>query len=265
LSNSAGGLLSPSTGVTNSQGVATTEFTADANTGGTGSPNAPQGLRVNAVLANNAAVKGDTGIVVGRRTLFFRFGNGDVLQVVSPNLYSVPYAIIVTDAAGNPVPNQQLNVSITPNSFKKGVFLKRPTIGSFVNWESVPTITCPSEDVDRDGILDQGEDTNGDMQITPGNVATVSRTVVADADGIAQVNIVYPREYATWVDVNLSVSAIAAGTENVSSRNLTLPILGSHTTTESDPPSDSPFGRGRQPDVDRIFYEDGTPLCSDLN
>lgn len=265
LSNSAGGQLSPSTGITNSQGVATTEFTADVNTGGSGSPNAPQGMRINAVLANNANVKGDTGVVVGRRTLFFRFGSGDVLQVVAPNLYSVPYAIIVTDAAGNPVPNQQLNVSVTPNAFKKGVFLKRPLVGAFINWESVPTITCASEDVDRDGILDAGEDINGDMQITPGNVATVARTVTADADGIAQVNIIYPREYATWVDVNLSVSAIAAGTENVSSRNLTLPILGSHTTTESDPPSDSPFGRGRQPDTDRLLYQDGTPLCSDLN
>ncbi|MBU2280442.1 MAG: Ig-like domain-containing protein [Gammaproteobacteria bacterium] len=265
LSNSAGGQLSPSTGVTNSQGVATTEFTADVNSGGSGSPNSPQGLRINAVLANNSDVKGDTGVVVGRRTLFFRFGSGDVLESVEPNLYSVPYAIIVTDAAGNPVPNQQLNVSVTPNAFKKGVFLKRPLIGTFVNWESVPTITCASEDVDRDGVLDTGEDINGDMQITPGNVATVSRTVVADADGIAQVNIIYPREYATWVDVNLSVSSTAAGTENVSSRNLTLPILGAHTTTESDPPSDSPFGRGRQPDVDRLLYEEGLPLCSDTN
>ncbi len=263
LSSSAGGQLSPATGITNSQGVATTEFTADTNSGASGTPTAPKGLRINATLASNANVKGDTGIVVGRRTLFFRFGSGNVLSKVEPNLYSAPYAIIVTDASGNPIPNQQLNVSLTSTKYRKGRHLKRPLVGAFVNWEAVYSIECPSEDVDRDGVLDPGEDFNFDKQLTPGNVATVTRTVTADADGIAQVNLIYPREYAHWVIVDMTVSGIAAGTENVSSRELLLPILGADTTTESDAPPKSPFGLGRVPTTDLLNYEDGVAVCSD--
>jgi len=262
LSNSAGGLLSPATGLTNSQGVASTEFTADANSGGSGTPNMPQGLRINATLTSNADVKGSTGVVVGRRTLFFRFGSGNVLAKVEPNLYSAPYAIIVTDAAGNPIPNQQLNVSVTPTNYRKGMFLKRPLVGAFVNWEAVYSIECASEDVDRDGILDSGEDFNNDKQLTPGNVATVTRTVTADADGIAQVNLVYPREYANWVVVDMTVSSNAAGTENVSSRRILLPILGADTTTESSPPPNSPHGIGRFADDDRLNYVGAPAVCS---
>ncbi|RVU41209.1 hypothetical protein EOE67_03140 [Rheinheimera riviphila] len=261
LSNSAGGQLSPSTGLTNSQGVATTEFTADANSGGSGTPTLPQGLRVNATLVSNANVKGDTGVAVGRRTLFFRFGSGDVVAKIEPNLYSVPYAIIVTDATGNPIPNQQLNVAITSTKYRKGRHLKRPLVGAFVNWESIDSITCLSEDVDRDGVLDFGEDFNLDKQLTPGNVATVARTVTADADGIAQVNLVYPREYATWVIVEMTVSGIASGTENVSSREVLLQILGSETTTESNAPPPSPFGIGRAVEDDKI-YVGGPASCA---
>ncbi|MBU2179655.1 MAG: Ig-like domain-containing protein, partial [Gammaproteobacteria bacterium] len=264
LSNSAGGQLNPSTGTTNSQGVATTEFTADANSGGSGTPNSPQGLRINATLTSNADVKGDTGIVVGRRTLFFRFGSGNVIAKVEPNLYSAPYAIIVTDAAGNPVPNQQLNVSVTPARYRKGAFLKRPLIGTFVNWEAIPSIECASEDVDRDGVLDPGEDFNNDKQLTPGNVATVARTVTADADGIAQINLIYPREYANWVVVDMSVTSTAAGTENVSSRQLLLPILGADTISESSPPPSSPHGIGRSVDDDRLQYFGPDAVCSNI-
>jgi hypothetical protein len=212
-------------------------------------------------LVSNANIKGDTGVAVGRRTLFFRFGSGDVVEKIEPNLYSAPYAIIVTDATGNPIPNQQLNVAITSTKYRKGRHLKRPLIGAFVNWESIDSITCQSEDVDRDGVLDFGEDFNVDKQLTPGNVATVARTVTADADGIAQVNLVYPREYATWVIVEMTVSGIASGTENVSSRELLLQILGSDTTTESNAPPPSPFGIGRAVDDDKI-YVGGPASCA---
>jgi len=263
LSNSAGGQLNPSTGITNSQGVATTEFTADANSGGSGTPNTPESLRINATLTTNADIKGDTGVVVGRRTLFFRFGSGNVIAKIEPNLYSMPFAIIVTDAAGNPIPNQQLNVSVTPTRYHKGVFLKRPLIGAFVSWEAESSINCESEDVDRDGVLDLGEDFNADKQLTPGNVATVTRTVTADADGIAQINLVYPREYARWVTVDMTVTSNAAGTENVSSRRILLEILGADKTNEGSPPPSSPFGQGRGVDSDRKNYVGPGAVCSD--
>ncbi|HCU66752.1 MAG TPA: hypothetical protein DF774_13430 [Rheinheimera sp.] len=244
LAQSAGGQLSPATSTTNSQGVATTEFTADSNTAGSGTPQDPSGLRINAVVVSNTAVKGDTGISVGRRTLFFRFGTGGEVQTIGPNLTSVPYAIIVTDASGNPVPNQELNVAVTPRQYLKGEKLRVPEVGSFIRWDVQIYATCPSEDANRNGILDDGEDTNLDKLITPGNVATINRTVVADVNGIAQVNLIYPREYAPYTIVDIQVTATAQGTENISSRSVALTRLNTDYNREENPPKPSPFGIG---------------------
>ncbi len=266
LAQSAGGQLSPATSTTNSQGVATTEFTADSNTAGSGTPQDPSGLRINAVVVSNTAVKGDTGISVGRRTLFFRFGTGGPVQIINTNLLSVPYAIVVTDASGNPVPNQELNVAVTSFRYRKGAPQRFPLQGSFIRWVPFDTVTCASEDANRNGILDDGEDTNFDKLITPGNIATVARTVVADVNGIAQVNLIYPREYGYWVDVNMQVTSTAQGTENVTSRPITLGILAADYSNETNPPMVSPFGTGR-PVISGYLGFYGNPedaICSDL-
>ena len=244
LAQSAGGQLSPATSTTNSQGVASTEFTADATTPGSGTPGSPSGLRINASVVSNTAVTGDTGIAIGRRTLFFRFGTGGLVETIGNNLTSVPYAIIVTDASGNPVPNQELNVAVTPNYYNKGYAVRFPEVGAFIRWDPFVTATCPSEDVNRNGILDAGEDANLDKLITPGNVATISRTVVADINGIAQVNLIYPREYSPYTTVDMQVTSTAQGTENVTSRRITLTRLSSDYNREELQPKPSPFGVG---------------------
>lgn len=244
LAQSAGGQLSPATSVTNSQGVATTEFTADTNTAGSGTPQDPSGLRINGTVVANTAVTGHTGISVGRRTLFFRFGTGGTVQTIEPNLTSVPYAIIVTDASGNPVPNQELNVAVTPRAYSKGYAVRNPLVGAFISWVPTSTVFCASEDANRNGILDDGEDVNRDKLITPGNVATISRTVVADVNGIAQVNLIYPREYSPYTVVDVQVTGTAQGTENISSRSVALTYLASEYNKEESKPKPSPFGEG---------------------
>ena len=244
LSQSAGGQISPATSITNSQGVASTEFTADATTPGSGTPGSPSGLRINASVVSNTAVTGDTGIAVGRRTLFFRFGTGGEVTTIGNNLTSAPYAIVVTDASGNPVPNQELNVAVTPSVYNKGYAVRYPEIGAFIRWDPFFTATCASEDVNRNGILDAGEDANLDKLITPGNVATVSRTVVADVNGIAQVNLIYPREYSPYTTVDMQVTSTAQGTENITSRRITLTRLATDYNREEVPPKPSPYGLG---------------------
>lgn len=269
LAESAGGQISPATSKTNSQGVATTEFTADVTTPGSGTPQLPAGLRINGTVVREtpgAEVAGHTGIAVGRRTLFFRFGTGGEAQVISPNLMSVPYAIIVTDASGNPVPGQELNVAVISAAYQKGAPIRFPVVGAFIRWVPETTISCLSEDVNRDGILETTEDVNRDGLITPGNVATVSRTVTADVNGIAQVNLVYPREYGAWVSVYMQVTSTAQGTENVTSRAIALPYLSSDYNNESRVPSVSPYGTGRPVLSGNIGFDTTSPapLCENL-
>lgn len=239
LDNAAGGQLTNVSALTNSAGVATTIFTADVTTGA-----AVNGLnlQVKGALDDNS-ITGATDIAVGRRTLFFRFGTGNTIEKPSNSLYSKEFSVIVTDSSGNPVPNQQLNIAVVPIFYAKGVWVPSlPPPGEFKLWVSERSVTCPNEDINLDGILEPSEDTNGDGQITPGNLATVPQTIVADADGIAVFNVRYPQDAGAWLDVRLQVSGFAAGTENVAFREYALPVSADDVTNETSPPPRNPFG-----------------------
>ena len=252
LDNAAGGVISTGTAVTNSQGIASTVFTADANTGGgVNSKN----LVIKAVLQNNSTVTDETDIAVGERTLFFRFGTGNEITKPSPSTYAKEFSIIVTDSSGNPAANQQLNVAALPVKYYKGFWTESPPAPeTFKQWVAAVTATCDSEDVNFNGILDVNRDDNGviipgtdedknsDGQLTPGNVATVPQTVTADENGIATFAITYPQDYAPWIDVRLQVSGFAAGTENVAYRVYNLPVSSEDTTNETSRPPANPLG-----------------------
>ncbi|SEA42617.1 Ig-like domain-containing protein [Alkalimonas amylolytica] len=240
LDNSAGGSISSGTATTNSQGVATTSFTADQTTGGGING---ENLVITASLVNNSAVNDSTDIAVGGRTLFFRFGTSNIVETPSNSLYRKEFSIIVTDSSGNPVANQPLNLAAVSLRYRKGIWIKDPPPPeSFKTWIPDVTVQCVSEDVNFNGILDDGEDINGDGLLTPGNLATVPATVTSDADGIAVFHVTYPRDVAPWLDIRLQVTGFAAGTENMSYREYGLPVSAADVTVETSPPPANPFG-----------------------
>ncbi len=260
LDDSAGGKLNPATAVTNSFGVATTEFEADTNTGGSGTPADSTGLVVKAQLVANSDIKGQTTIVVGERTLFYRFGTGSEIVKKEQTLYQQQFAIVVTDSGGNPVANQRLNVQVYPKRYYLGGWVRNPDVGAFINYEPIystlaptgdyPGSTCLNEDKNRNGILDLGEDSNEDQMLTPGNVAVAygsasgeASIVTSNNEGIALFYLQYPREYAPWVDVDLVVSSgNIVGTENINSRTFRLGYAKSDTIVESSKPIGNPYG-----------------------
>lgn len=244
LDNAAGGTISSGTAVTNSQGVATTVFTADATSGaGVDGLN----LVVRAALQQDNTIAGTADIAVGERTLFFRFGTGNVIEKPSDSTYSKEFSIIVTDSSGNPVANQALNVSVTPVYYYKGNWERNPLSGTFLSWIPTPSaVECPNEDANLNGIMDPGEDTTGlgnnDGQLTPGNRVSAPQTVTADENGIAVFDIIYPQDVGGWMEVRLRVSGVAAGTENVSSREYTLSYAQDDADDEASPPVTNAFG-----------------------
>lgn len=240
LDNAAGGTISSGTAVTNSQGIATTVFTADATSGaGVGGLN----LQVQAALQSNNAIANSTDIAVGKRTLFFRFGTGNEMEEPTPSTYRKEFSVIVTDSSGNPVAGQQLNVTLVPVSYGKGQWVRTPAApAAFEYYDAVRSITCPNEDIDLNGIMEPFEDTNGDGELTPGPVVTAAGTITADENGIAQFFLNYTQDYGAWVDILIQVSGSAVGTENVSSRNFTLSVLSDDVTNEDVPPPPMPFG-----------------------
>lgn len=240
LNGAPGGQINPATSITDSQGLASTVFTADNTTGaGTGA-----NLNVLATVLNTTpVVSDDTPVSVGSRTLFFRFGTGNNISEPTSSLFTKEFSVLVTDSSGNPVAGQSLNVSVLPVSYNKGEWDAIPDLIDFEYWEAVfSTAECQSEDVNNNGVLDPGEDLNGDGQLTPGNVASVPRTVQADDNGIATFNLTYPRDIAPWTKVLLTVSGFADGTENISSREFRTIVSGPYVADANSGPARNPYG-----------------------
>ena len=251
LENAAGGVINPVEVVTDSQGVAVTEFSADQTTGA----NTGANLNIGAYVRNVSTVAGNTPLVVGKRTMFFRFGTGNGIEIFDLSRYAKEFSVIVTDAAGNPVANQLLNVSVLPRAYRYGVWIKtyRENTTTFLAWAPSPfnNQTCANEDVNYNGIFDAGEDNNGDGTLTPGNVASVVfldkdnkqiSELRSDAAGVARFKIVYPQAYGGWVDKRIIVSDKAEGTENVIEQTYSLGVATEHVTKEEQAPVSNPFG-----------------------
>ncbi|MCH8536871.1 MAG: Ig-like domain-containing protein [Alkalimonas sp.] len=237
LSSAAGGELELASAKTNSQGVANTVFVASSTT-------AFDGLEIVADVVDSS-VSNSTTVNVGERALFFRFGTGNTVATLEQTMFVKEFSVIVTDASGNPIPNKELNVAAVSNRYSKGYWIKTPPPPeSFKVWAPVVTVTCPSEDLNNNGILDAGEDVNGSGELTPGNVATVEQSIITNAEGIGLFNVTYPKDMSPWVEVRLSVSGTAEGTEHVASRLFSLAYATSYVDQENSPPAANPFGTG---------------------
>src|SRR5690606_16106629 len=101
-----------------------------------------------------------------------------------------------------------------------------------------------SEDVAGPGVCDAGEDVNGDHVLTPGNVASYTVQSQTDANGVAVLNIVYPKSFAQWVQMQLEVTASVGGTEGYNAITIPLPILASDVTNADVAPPNITRTRG---------------------
>lgn len=234
LDDVTGGQLSVASAVTDSQGRAQSTYTAGSGTSST------NGVKVTATVQGTAVPAAVASITVGRREVFISLGTGNEISEPNTAQYEMEYAVQVTDASGTGVANTALTLEILSMDYRKGV-------RTFVapSWQTPSNIVCADEDLDRDGILDTGEDTNGSGRIEAGNIATVTpRNVTTDANGFALVKVVYPQEYAYWVNARLSASTAVQGSEFARSVNFLLPGLATdfNTANVTPPGVVSPFG-----------------------
>ena len=146
-----------------------------------------------------------------------------------------------------------------PTEYGKGTLSRKCTTTSVTNsgglptsiitcdgpwkYSSTPTL-CANEDLNFNGILDAFEDTNGNKQLTPGNIAVAAPgSLVTDAFGRASFAVQYGEQFAPWVKVNITARASVAGTE--SRQSILYDLLGSvpDFTGEAPPAgATSPFG-----------------------
>jgi len=167
----------------------------------------------------------------------------------------MPWTTIVADSAGNPVENALVTVALRSTRYRKGywdiinsLWVAEPGGSSGTG----PRLFCDSEDTNTNGRLDPTEDVNNNGELDPGAVATarvIEASARTDSDGLAAIEITYPKTYALWVEVEiLATITTVSGTEATAKNVFLLPAAGADLANiSSSPPGSSgtigPFGQ----------------------
>ncbi len=262
LIDSSGGSIARNSAVTGSNGIATTVYTSNAV-----SPE--NGVTVQATADS---ITGHVDLTVGDRAFDISLGTGNEIGDQDASTYLKEFAVFVSDSVGRPVENASLTASATPIKLVDNGFYRK---GAW-SWDALnevyvaeTSITCPNEDVNNngrldlnedannngifdegedtnnDGIFEMGEDTNRDGELTPGIIGTISfkdGIAQTNASGQATLELRYPKQFAIWTGVEITVFGQSSGSEARDSQSLTLPIANSDFTREDNPPPANPFG-----------------------
>jgi hypothetical protein len=261
---SAGGLT---TGIatTDTQGIARTSY----QPGDTGS--GTESVVITASIGNPEIASDEVTLTVRAAPLFIVLGSDNQITKRSgdgePATYSKVYNAIITDAAGNPPPEDtEFRLTLRSLEYQKGSYVRGAE-----RWIQVPTVAgddpffgtpnpdpavdfgpyfgqgpfgCRAEDPLGTGDLNRSADYNGNGNIDPPNVATVPATADINENGVASFDIEWAQSVAQWVLVRLSVTARVDGTESTRRLDFTLPVAAEDVNDlDVTPPNlTSPFG-----------------------
>ncbi|NQZ26545.1 MAG: Ig-like domain-containing protein [Colwellia sp.] len=249
LEDVSGGSIFPATAVTDSSGSASTVYTSN-------STSAKDAVVVTASVEEEPSINDIVNLTVSERGLFISLGTGRTLLAPEgeTTLYIKEYSILVSDTLSKAVPDVVLTVSAVPESYYKGFWMRTYDGDDFKGWADagfgsiekptsyIATTKCANEDINFNGILDAGEDFNGDGELTPGNIVTFSTgdtttaNFVTDASGHALIKVYYQQSYARWLDIRLIVSGKVIGSEGSTQTIFTLPVLAEHVNSEDASP-----------------------------
>lgn len=258
--DSTGGSLSAASAVTNEQGQATTVYTASTTT------SSSNGVVIGASVPGTA-VSGSTSLTVGGATVSLSLGTGNTISALNSTQYELPYTVQAVDSAGNPVSGVKVNFTVDSLGYIKGCRLWNSvtscvpfntTASGTGAWIAVPTTAssdpeafsldgitgCITEDADNDGIEDNNYNNDSNI-IYPGEVASTDVTsATTDTSGTASVNLIYPKDHASYVAVELTATATASGTQSSTSVKFWLPVLAAdvQSATSAPPGPYSPYG-----------------------
>jgi len=189
-------------------------------------------------------------IVIGGTAGSIFFGRSTTVEsVYDDSAYKLPIVVVVADGNGNAVTGAQVSLGIWPERYFTGYWEKQGD-----EWVVVYKGGGQNEDINRNVRLDTDEDKpnlatvacydldgdngyhepfiltsllnipsgipsgNGDGQLTPPNSAagTIPTTVTTDGYGAANFDLIYPKDSAVWIVVELTATTRVLGTETKS-------------------------------------------------
>ncbi|HNU09938.1 MAG TPA: hypothetical protein PKJ45_01085 [Rubrivivax sp.] len=199
--------------------------------------------------------------------------NRDIKAGRNDLTYIKEYVVMVVNESGHAVPNAQITPSVELKGYYKGRYswdgdkwaLPGPTGSELAptekyEWSGTTwvlggpadaEVMCPNEDFNRNGVLETlgavQEDLNGNGRLEPRQAAVAVSMVDSartDENGLAIVQIEYPKDHGSWIRFELAVTAAVAGTEGKAVYGGVLPVEASELTSETIPPSfvRSPYG-----------------------
>ncbi len=233
LDDTVAGRLSDSTAVTDSLGRASVSYTAG------NSSSAKDGVSINTSVEGYAQLTDEIKLTVGGNALRLTLGHDNLLEKDNV-FYTKKFGVIVTDSGGNPVKDQKVSFTITPTKYYKGIMV--PIIER--GWIRRLSTSCPSEDINNNGKLDNGEDDNRNGSLEPTHDATVTHSGVTDENGRIDIEVIYPKNTALWSEQLISATTIVDGTEFIENTYLDLPVAAADVKDlKASPPNQvSPYG-----------------------
>lgn len=232
----SGGAIKTGTAVTDANGLATDVFVAGATS------TAANGVQIRANVANTN-ISAVSSLTVSSQALFISIAANNQIEKLTTT-YRNTFSVQVTDATGAPVANQNVALSYWAPLYGKGILLFDKT-NSVWTYRDNPPAFCLNEDANRNGILDPGEDRDGNGRLSPGLPAAIApASVTTDATGSATFTLTFGQQYANWLQIELAARAIVAGTESSTFFSFFTGAPSSDMTNAQVPPASqvSPFG-----------------------
>jgi protocatechuate 3,4-dioxygenase beta subunit len=208
------------------------------------------------------AYKEDTiAITIGGAVANIAIGSSTAITSAQDDtLYELPVTVLVADTNGNPVPGVLVSLSLKPSRFSTGLWCKvgdewDPFGDNPVGLSCASLGTTPfefvNEDLNNNAVLDGDEDQdssysvgdpdlpdyfNGystgdevpglnDGLLTPGQsvAGTIPANVTTDENGVATFKLIYLKEYAIWVEDQITATCLVYGTEYITKSRSWLP------------------------------------------
>lgn len=260
---SVGGVFSTADNVvySDASGIATTAYIPGSRSSPTDgvTVRACYGLTDFAACAT-APSSTSTSITVASDPLAVSIGSNEKVYIGTADLtYQRRFVVLVVDASGAAKENVQIKPSIDIDRYYKGELFRignfwtpgylafDPVLGASRAVPVAPPV-CFNEDINRNGVLEAGEDLNGNGSLEPRKSDVAVSMVggsLTNAAGIAVVQIEYPKNLATWARVKILVSATGvSGTEGRTTWTEILPAPGTDFTATTAPAFiTSPYGQ----------------------
>jgi hypothetical protein len=199
------------------------------------------------------AIGGTSGaIMIGRGTTIYSVDNDTA--------YRQPLTVAFADADGNPVEGASISLSAWPVKYYHGTWSE---VGD--EWVAEYYAAALNEDQNENVRLDAGEDDfnianackpagssiptlvrggNGDGLLTPANWAAgiMGPAVTTNEFGTAQVDLVYPKISAAWIETRITATATVLGAEAQAELSFILPHAVNDEGALPDSPYDDLFG-----------------------